>query len=661
MADFPPPFNLQDDLDYLWGNFDTAALGAFADAAQPDFLLNFTSLSHYEVPHSAIPAEPDAEPGLEGTSHPNTNNAEVGMLSSYTSRLPSLDPDDHLITGTDPVPNAVLQKPHRESHEKESALQWRFTHDDFSLISQLLRHEQSLLPVGFELPSKHALHRYFEGYFTGFLQHLPFLHTPTMSITNVSLALFLAMAAMGAQYRFERQQALRLYEASKALAGYKLRLQSYRSGTFTSLDQSSQIYSPITSTPDCGAASRDPPDSNLLELIQAMVILLAFATYNHHSLLQDAFEIASCVVHSMRESGMLEKDEDPPSPTWEQWAKLESKRRTILGAFIFTHIHSVLYDFPPLLMSSDVGNVQVPLPENQWRAASATEWQAVRNTHSTGRMTFGNAYAAHFTSQTAPSAGCNVSSFGSLALIHGILQQIYLARQLKLTTLFNSHQIPPPAIDGLEYALAQWKSNWEATKEASINPSSSGGPLGFNSTALFRIACIRLHFNMGPYLKFQSRNPKVIAESIRSAPLPPRSPKLYSAILQSAHSLSIPVWFGVEYVARTQTLTWSIVHTLCNVECAFFLSKWLELMALDPEGLCAEEQRLLGIVTSILSETDFKVPLQAEPDVAKRTRQIAVAIVRLLAQTLKGYHVFELVEVLYLSLETYASSLEEAI
>jgi hypothetical protein len=104
---------------------------------------------------------------------------------------------------------------------------------------------------------------------------------------------------------------------------------------------------------------------------------------------------------------------------------------------------------------------------------------------------------------------------------------------------------------------------------------------------------------------------------------------------------------------------WSIIHTLCNVECAFVLSKWLELIASHSESLSANEQSLLGMVESVLSETSFKPTIDARSLSPKRIKGIGVAIIKLLAQTLKGVHVFELVEVLCISLENYAAILEK--
>ncbi|KAH8702515.1 hypothetical protein BGW36DRAFT_405285 [Talaromyces proteolyticus] len=654
-------FNFSDDLDFLWNGIDIGALSTPSGQSDTRFGRDMIYLSQHGMIDPSVLFLPDLPPALGSSENHGQNTVECGMLSSYSSRLPSLEPS---VDEAHSTSRNISRDTPRSIRNYKSSCPWRITQANYITIVALIHEVQPSLPVGFELPSRHSLCRYFEGYFTDFHRHLPFLHIPTITITNIPLALWLAIAAIGAQYRFERQEALNLYRASKALIDHQIETRYHCSSAFTPLHSSSQdnlSQDPATQYEN----SRDEgPENQVTELTQALVLLMIFATYNHHSLLQDAFAISNCLVHYLRESKLLENDGEPSNQTWEQWVKLEGRRRTILGAFVFIHIQSVVYDIPPKLMSSEIRNIRVPSSEAQWNALDATMWRAIKENSPLG-ATFGEIHAAHFGITQQCSTTCNISSFANLALIHALIQNVHLAWELNSTVLnddscnvVNNQSLPSSTVSRLECALGQWKSNWEATEESSINPISSSGPLGFNCTALFRIACIRLYYNIGPYLQFKTRDPRIIAEKIRKAPLPSRTPKLYSAVLQSAHSLSIPVRLGVEYVARTQTLTWSIVHTLCNVECALFLTKWLELMVVDTESICAEEQRLLDIVNSVLSETDFKISIKSERDRSKQIKRVGIGIVKLLAQTLRGSHVFELVEVLKVSLEMYASVLE---
>lgn len=144
--------------------------------------------------------------------------------------------------------------------------------------------------------------------------------------------------------------------------------------------------------------------------------------------------------------------------------------------------------------------------------------------------------------------------------------------------------------------------------------------------------------------------------------------------------------------------------TVCNLECAVLLSKWLVTLAsLGPADAPAtpEEKNMLGIVRRMLDETEFAVPIDPSlsgptshphhhsnhqsprqqrgdqqgqpPGVAPppvdspsflaadppRLRQLAAAVIRLWAETFKGTHVFELVRVLGHALESYADLLEK--
>lgn len=80
---------------------------------------------------------------------------------------------------------------------------------------------------------------------------------------------------------------------------------------------------------------------------------------------------------------------------------------------------------------------------------------------------------------------------------------------------------------------------------------------------------------MGPYRILQCRDPVQIANRLLALPRLPRGPHLLPAVLHASHALSIPVKLGVEFVARSRAFVWSIQHSLCGLEFAVFLSKWL--------------------------------------------------------------------------------------
>ena len=115
---------------------------------------------------------------------------------------------------------------------------------------------------------------------------------------------------------------------------------------------------------------------------------------------------------------------------------------------------------------------------------------------------------------------------------------------------------------------------------------------------------------------------------------------------------------------------------MCNFECAILLAKWLlTLASIGPSDPPAspEEKNLLETVRRMLDETEFAVPIDpslsgpssssgqmemATSDSAK-LRQLAVAVVRLWAETFKGTHIFDIVKVMGVSLDGYADLIEK--
>jgi hypothetical protein len=144
------------------------------------------------------------------------------------------------------------------------------------------------------------------------------------------------------------------------------------------------------------------------------------------------------------------------------------------------------------------------------------------------------------------------------------------------------------------------------------------------------------------------------------------------ALLHSAHSLSIPVQLGINFVAETQTLFWSIQHTLCSIEGAFLLSK--QPMSLSFQShrsenpLTKNEQRLLLWVYRMTEETDFAPRLDFGgsnrgveecfdmPDVPK---QLAVAVVKMWARIFQGSLEWLSVDLIGKSLEIYGDLLRK--
>lgn len=112
------------------------------------------------------------------------------------------------------------------------------------------------------------------------------------------------------------------------------------------------------------------------------------------------------------------------------------------------------------------------------------------------------------------------------------------------------------------------------------------------------------------------------------------------------------------------------------MECALLLSKWLiTLASIGPNDIpiSSEEKTLLDNVRRLLDETEFAVPIDpslsgggassasaaAGGSDGAKLRQLATAVIHLWAETFKGTHIFEVISIMGLGLESYADILEK--
>lgn len=142
------------------------------------------------------------------------NQDEHNSFSHFDSRLPSLQPESRDHSQYQPrLPEDIIR----------TGPSWKISPQDHRLIRNKLDDFNNVLPKGFTLPSRHTLSRFLEGYINGFHEHLPFLHAPTISTVNCAPELMLALAAVGAQYRFEGHRGNDLWYAAKAIAMEQIR------------------------------------------------------------------------------------------------------------------------------------------------------------------------------------------------------------------------------------------------------------------------------------------------------------------------------------------------------------------------------------------------------------------------------------------------------
>ncbi|KAL2840055.1 early growth response protein [Aspergillus pseudoustus] len=555
---------------------------------------------------------------------------------------------------------------------------WTLSSAEYMQLLKKVTEYQSTLP-DFKFPPRFTLMRYIEGYFRGFHDHLPFLHMATFNPMNIELELLFAIAAVGALYRFEHPTAHKLYSASRSLL--ERRFLDRRQREMASLIVKAP-GTPIARRVLCSlrpAASSTPDEvegntsveyglalnSNIsLQRAQTLIILIAMSAWGEQTLVHDSLAMGSQLAVTVRELGIDQQDNITGLDlSWEAWVIHQQRRRTLLVAYILFNLHSLAFNVPPLILNHEVA-LCLPSCEAEWKSNSAAVWAQHRQISGLHENTFIESLNDLLEGKAISGKGA-ISAFSNYLLIHGVIQNIYFEHQTSACALRDECQLRPQFLKSMETTLRSWQASWEATYESTLDPCSPKGPLGFNATALLRMAYIHLNTNLGLCHKLVSGDPARVKkifldpQTMRLS----RSPSLDRAILQCIHALSVPVRVGIPYVAQTQTLHWSIQHSLCSLECAFLMSRWLQDIAkiVEAEGLAAlrdDEQKLLTMTTSLVQETQFQHTLDYGENHSTRIRRLAASTSRMWAEVASGIHVFDIVHRVGVSLSVIADVLE---
>ncbi|KAJ5456089.1 uncharacterized protein N7458_004353 [Penicillium daleae] len=535
----------------------------------------------------------------------SASSGNLGPSSSqFDSRLPSLHPDEGVADDISRFPGCKTQNRHllvsAECRQRKI--------DDLRKFSTITDKE-------FALPSRHVLSRFLGGYFNAFHDHFPFLHIPTFEPGEVSVEFFLAMMSLGARYTRELEISIDFFKAAKTIAFERIRKHREDRPAKT-FDQNKWRSSNATSRRLSNR--RDPlpwidGKGHVVEMIETVLLLVAVTTWSEPGSASDALLIRGVLDSLIRDEEILHAYATPPGD-WKGWICHENLKRTIFVAFCFLNIHTIAFDVPPLLLVSEVG-LDLPCSEREWRAESETEWKNIRETAGQKCQDFRRAFACLFVDGNEQPEESRLdhggfSSLGGCALVHALIQQIWLIRNSRLPHLRQSGiGLSADEMNSFEVALKRWAVYWERNQESSMDPLSPYGPVAFTSVALLRLAYIRLNVDLGPIRCLSSWDPHLIAQSLHESPPIQRCEKLTRAALHCAHALSIPVKLGLNHIAQTQVLYWSNQHALCSLECAVLLAKWLEAVtATDVSpSLTPAEERLLNFVIQLVSDTEYKV------------------------------------------------------
>lgn len=474
------------------------------------------------------------------------------------------------------------------------------------------------------------------------------------------------------------------------------------------------------------SSSPNNPQSRL-ETIQALLLLFTIGLWGAKAILQDALSLQSQLALLIRDEGLAL--ETTQTNDWESWIRLEGGVRTKLIAYCYFNLCSIAYNSPPVLVTSEM-NMPLPSPSRLWRAENSWQWREARQSIPHLDISVQDALTRLL---SRPNGGTlnTLSTLGNYVMIHALIQHIYLLKQTSFALMQNSFGnmsaydinsgLREQDVEQVSQALRTWQMGFEEhrlriTQSAQQMGSENvpGGPVAFDATALSRLAHIRLHTDLVPARALESRDPYMAANIFNNMPLLPRGQRLNKAILQAVHALSMLVKAGINYIARTKSLEWSMQHSreqssslsdfgddgqveedagleppltstpaVCNLECAVLLAKWLMTLAsMSPtQTLTTEEKTILSSIKTIVDETEYAVPIDpslaaasasTEPPAVQplrsdaaslkdsaKLRQLASAVLRIWAKTFKGDHVFELVKTMGHGLEIYSNILDK--
>ncbi|KAL3460607.1 hypothetical protein BJX64DRAFT_178604 [Aspergillus heterothallicus] len=539
---------------------------------------------------------------------------------------------------------------------------WKLTQQDWDSLLTTIHSFIAVLPQ-FAPPSRHTMTRYLATYFSGFHQHLPFLHLPTFSPVQCPIELLLAMAAIGAQSAFDNDNAVMLFRTSQAIVLERLRCRKdeRRRRTFPADHDGPQVLNVYC--PELSPSSRDSVSYfDPLPTAQTLLLLMAIATWaNSNAVYNEAIGLQSTLANFVREERLLERrGEIPKDTTWRKWIEIEGFNRTIAIIFCFFIFHTIVYDIPPPIRNSEL-NIHLPSPEKGWAALSEADWRefwAKSEVEESFLSAFSSLFAKRANNDTESRKG--YSSLGGYTLILALIQHIYFLRETTKYKPRSKQNVPSAEVTEVEEALRAWQNAWYTDPESSFSPGSPQGPISFNSTALLRMAYIRLTVNVGPWRALNTHDPSEIANSIHRSPDLEPTHKLTRAVLYSAHALSIPVKIGVNIVSRNQAFTWSLQHALCALECAFVLSKWLIAMhrRAPATSLDEDESRLLAYIVDMVYEADPSFQLTKADNTAPHLLDLCARVIKIWAKLLSGEAVWDVVHMIGKALGEYSQILE---
>ncbi|KAK4495886.1 hypothetical protein PRZ48_013154 [Zasmidium cellare] len=508
-------------------------------------------------------------PDLLAAPDPNCPLSVMPSTSAAT-RLPYLPPDAHA----------------EDIHElKRVPCAWKVTTGQWEdMYAATQPYENDL--GGFVLPSLLAISRHFTGYFEDFHNHIPLLHPLTYRPQDCpdTPELTLAVAAIGAVCRYERNVAIRMFDAAMSIVHARWRQHASGSDFESSNNEDTDLSS----------------SWRLLRMVQAAVLLAAFALMEGRTQTTlDATSLHNLLIdyatadHSHGFCGSTQ-------PTWKNWIYLESVRRTKCVIFNVMNTHTVILDSPPALPSSKL-ITYLPCSTLEWTAQNEDDWRLAQEL-APEPQGFQQAYSELLT--TAAPQNSLHSPFGNLVLIHALLQRIHLARQMHVKGCGES--LRPSDLEEISVALERWTQAWRQAPESIFDPRNPDASNSFTATSLLGLAFVRLHTTYASIRSLREWQPPKTGLNLAHAHSPKRGTEITAALLHATQAFAVPVKFGVEVTSRRQFHHWDLHNFVWHLEAVTFLSKWLLSVAAtyEQEPVSDLESRLMSIIQSLVNKAE---------------------------------------------------------
>ena len=285
---------------------------------------------------------------------------------------------------------------------------WQVSESEREVLSSYVTGASST-SAQLQLPSKHTLTRYFQSYADGFHKHFPLLHLPTYSLGRSPPELSLALAAIGAQYRFEFKNGTELYNKASDILWERL-----------SQCRSHASLSKAATHCECGSPSR----------VSTIILLMAFSSWMQDPKMHiDALRLQAPLAHALNQMGFQEPEKSYEPEGWDSWVYKEQCRRAKLIGFAYLNVQCLIYDTPPLVFANTI-DVLLPCSAAEWAAANEFDWQLLREQQKRP-ASFQESFRSLLLNQD-PNLCLETSPLALFILLQATLQRIYLAQRSKV-------------------------------------------------------------------------------------------------------------------------------------------------------------------------------------------------------------------------------------